>query len=229
MSLFARECQRSPGHIVEYGRHSRSYLARPPQLFVRFRRGWQFRVVRAWPEAGQCYVEQLSEAPRIVKLRVVRRDARQGGVDSEAGDFDTTASGPPDAVGPEAQVRQPRGVRARERGRSLRHDPGAGDWFHRARCYQVGERIAERPLQHDVRVVPGVFHVEHLRQPGVGETARSACRGHRLLKPREAGGEGDHPDRPGEYLVDGLPGRPARGCSEPVFEPVPAAEPDAWF
>ena len=97
------------------------------------------------------------------------------------------------------------------------------------RCHQIGQRVADRPLQHDVGVIPAVLDVEHLRQAGVGQAARSARRGDRLLQPREAGRERDDTDRAGENLVNRLPGRPATGCGEPVLQSVPAAEPHPWL
>ncbi len=108
-------------------------------------------------------------------------------------------------------------VSASQRGGNFRDNSGTGQRLDWADPQQIGERIADWPLQHDVGAIPVILNVEDLRQPGVGQSASGPGSGDHLLQPRKSGGKSDHADWPGQYLVNRLPGSPATGRGEPVL------------
>ena len=217
LAITARQGERSAGNLVKRGRHASPDLPGTPQLAVGHRCRGQARKVRARPEAGQGRVQQLTQTLGVGQGGVVGTNAGERSVDAETGYLNPAACGPTHRVGAQAQMREARRMRARQRRGNFRDNSRPGQRLHRADPQQIGEGVADRPLQHDIGAIPVVLDVEDLGQPGVGQSARGPRSGHHLLQSRESSGKCDNADRPGQYLVNRLPGRPPTGCGEPVL------------
>ena len=217
------------GDVVDAGGDAGPDLAGAARVPVNLGGGRQRRPLAAWPVCGQRGVQQFPQAERVGQGRIVSGDARQGRVDAQANDLHAAAGRPAQRVGVEAQVGDARGVRDGERLGALGYDLRALAGVERPVGQQIFQGVPGHPLHDDVGVVPVLFHVEDLRQPGVGEPACRPGRGHRVGDAREPAGEREHGDGPGERFVDRLPGCPPTTGADPVFEPVSPAEAGARF
>ena len=217
------------GHFVDGRRDAGADLVRAARLAVGQRGGRQAAHARAGPVPGQRRVQQHGQAAGVGQGRIVRGHVGQRRVDAGAGDLHPAAGRPAQRLRGQAEVRHTGRVRRGQRLGRLGHDLGTPRGLQWAVREQVVQRVTGYPLHHHIGLIPVVLDVEHLGQPRVGEPARGARRGEHLTDPRETRREREYRDRPGQRLVDGLPGRPATAVVDPVLEPVAAAEPGTRF
>jgi hypothetical protein len=103
----------------------------------------------------------------------------------------------------------------------VQHHRGGPARIERALGEHVRQRLAADPLQHDVGDLAAVLDIEYLGKPGIVKPGRGPGGGHDLVDPREAGGEGEDRNRPGQRLVGCFPVRPAGTPARLVDEAVP--------
>ena len=209
---------------VELSGDSGAHAPRAEHCAVVLGRGRQRGARDPRPLPGQRAEEQGDEVD-LVDTDTARRQAVEGGVNTEADDPDLSVLVDQDVLGSQATVRQTRGVRLGDAVGHLRDQHRGAPGSQRTLADQeVVERLAAAPLVDDVAAPVLDVGVEDAQQPAIGDRSGRPGGAEQRLGAVVVGLQDVDRDGSVQHLVVGAPEASAPRLGEQVVEAVAVGE-----